>query len=240
MNLLIASATFRSTRGALVFKRTFTTKRQPNTRPRSAVIPTAAVHLRQIILPNTWRGRRGLNAAKHFWANGVKRLSGKEPPAGSLTDKPLLLYMDDRSTTIVTGVLWGQANQIKFTKHHPLGQRLWSIAHPIPWSEKSRWIRWPTYIFVCFYSSLFLFWFFWRVRVPITGRWQFQCLPLQSPPPKGSHRELNLGEEAANRLLSRDDPRRTRVRQILARVLLASGLEHLEWTLLVLDAPGKL
>ncbi|KAL8742141.1 MAG: hypothetical protein Q9184_008299 [Pyrenodesmia sp. 2 TL-2023] len=241
MNLLVASAaSFRSIRGALLSERTFATKKKPSTRPRSVAIPSTSNCLQQITLPNTWRGRRGLNDAKKFWAKGVKRLSGTEPPAGSLTDKPLLLYIDDRSTTTVTGFLWGQTNQIRFTKGHPLGQRLWSIAHPVPWSKKSRWIRWPTYIVVGFYSSLFLFWFFWRVRVPITGRWQFQCLPLQSPPPNGSHRQLNLSEEAAGRLLSRDDPRGARVREILARVLSASGLEHLAWTLLMFDAPNIL
>ncbi|KAL8928981.1 MAG: hypothetical protein Q9208_001424 [Pyrenodesmia sp. 3 TL-2023] len=238
MNLLVASTSIRSNRGALGFRRTFATRRKPSTRPRSVAIPSTSHSLQQIILPNTWRGRKGLRAAKEFWANGVKKLSGKEPPAGSLENNPLLLYIDRTPTTASNGILWGQANQIRFTKDHPLGQRLWSIAHPVPWSKRCRWVRWPAYIVIGLYSSLFCFWFFCRIQVPITGRWQFQCLPVQSPPLRGSHPQLALSEGAARCLLSPNDPRRVRVRAILARVLLASGLEHLEWTLLVFDVPN--
>lgn len=242
MRLLVLSTSFRSSRCSLVLERTFATKRKPTARPRSVAVPAASNFLQQIILPKTWRGRRALKAAQEFWANDVKKLSGKEPPAGSLEKRPLMLYVDHAPTAITTYIISGKANQIRFTKVHPLGQRLWRIAHPVPWSKRSRWVRWPTFFCLTLYSSLFLFWFLCRVQVPITGRWQFQCLPLISPPPKGTQRtqrRVDLTEEMRSRLLDSNDPRRDRVRKVLVRVLLASGLKHLEWLLLVFDDPGK-
>ncbi|KAL9635660.1 MAG: hypothetical protein Q9204_002549 [Flavoplaca sp. TL-2023a] len=148
--------------------------------------------------------------------------------------EPLLLFIDDRPTAKATTI---RPNAIVFTRTDELGQKLWKIAHPIPWSTKSRWIRWPVYFVVGLYSLLFTLWYFYRERVPITGRLQFQILGLYSPPPKGTPLKISYDEDVQKVLLADDDPRMMRVRSILDRILSASGQEHLEWKLTVLDCP---
>lgn len=199
--------------------------------------PQISSHLRQIILPNTWKGRRAAEEAKRFWIKTINERDGQERARTSPQPKePFLLLIDDRPIANVTTT---RPYGIVFSKKDELGQKLWKIAHPIPWSKKSRWIRWPIYYFTGLYSLVFLLWFFCRERVPITGRRQFQCLPLQSPPSKGNPLELLCDEHTMKILLAENEPRVLRIRSILDRVLLACRLDHLEWTLIVLDTPGE-
>lgn len=199
--------------------------------------PQISSHLRQVILPDTWRGRRAAEEAKRFWIKTINVRDGKEQAKKSpQPKKPFLLLIDDRPIAKVTAT---RSYGIVFSKKDELGQKLWKMAHSIPWSKKSRWIRWPIYLFTGLYSLVFLLWFFCGERVPITGRRQFRCLPLQSPPSKGNPLEVLCDEHIMKILLAENEPRVVRIRSILDRVLLACGLDHLEWTLIVLDTPGE-
>lgn len=195
-------------------------------------------HLRRIILPDTWRGRRAARKARTFWIKEFPSLGNNAPPMQNPKPKePFLLFIDDRPTAKATTV---RPNGIVFAQRDQLGQKLWKIAHPSPWSKKSRWIRWPVYFIVGLYSLLFTLWYICRERVPITGRLQFRIHELHSPPPKGTPHKVAYDEDIQKVLLADDDPRVVRVRSILDQILVASGQEHLEWKLIVLDFPGEL
>lgn len=135
--------------------------------------------LRQIMLPDTWRGRRAVRKVRKYWFDELKKLTGKEPTTKDPTtyEEPLLLYIDDRPTTKLTVVSSGKLQVIVFIPTDKIGQELWRVANLIQWSERSKWIKYPTYAIVGLYSSLFVLWFCNRDQVPITGRWQFQCIP---------------------------------------------------------------
>ena len=195
-------------------------------------------HLRRINLPDTWRGRRAARKARTFWIKEFPSPGNNAPLMQNPKPKePLLLFIDDRPTAEATTI---RPNAIVFAQRDQLGQKLWKIAHSIPWSDKSRWITWPVYFVVGLYSLLFTLWYFCRERVPITGRLQFQIHELSSPPPRGKPLKIFYDEDVQKVLLADDDPRVMRVRSILNRILVASGQEHLEWKLTVLDCPGKL
>lgn len=98
----------------------------------------------------------------------------------------------------------------------------------------------PIYISLGLYSILSLFYIFSLDQVPITGRWRFQCFPIENPKLlEDDNEDYIIG---SGRLpTSGDDPLMLRMRQtrsVLDRLLSASGLSHLEWGLLVIDTPG--
>lgn len=194
-------------------------------------------HLRQIILPDTRRGRRATGQAKNLWIQVFGASAGNvQTNENPNPIEPLSLLIDDRlmresTITCPYGIVFARSDQI--------GLKLWRIAHPMPWSMRSRWIKWPTYILAGLYSLLFTLWFFGRERVPITGRKQFRCYPLQGPPSRGNHFSVVSNENTAKFLLAENEPRVVRIRSVLDRVLLASWLDPLEWTLFVLDDLGE-
>ncbi|KAL9601438.1 MAG: hypothetical protein Q9219_002504 [cf. Caloplaca sp. 3 TL-2023] len=201
---------------------------------------SASTYLRLITLPNTWRGRRGERQAKELLIGQFKQDHGHEPPPH--IPGQLQLFIDDRPSTTATNLY---QDGIVFSRDHELGQKLWSVAHPIPWSKRSRWIRWPIYLLTVFYTSLGTWWYFGREQVPITGRWQFQCLPNTKPLPKGilvdsGFKKVIEQMVLANKdeFLANDDVLVARIRSVLDRILRASGLAHLDWTLWVMDVPG--
>lgn len=130
-------------------------------------------------------------------------------------------------------------DSIVFARSDQFGRKLWKIADPKPWLTRSRWIKWPTYIFAGLYSLLFTLWFFGRERVPITGRKQFRCHPLQGPLSKGDRFGVVYNENTDKFLLAENEPRVVRIRSVRDRVLLESGLDPLEWTMFVLDNLGE-
>lgn len=197
--------------------------------------------LRQILLPDTWRGRRAVRRTRQYRLDGLKQLTGKEPSTEdqNLDKGPLLLYIDDRPTTTSTVLSSDEPPAILFASTDRTGQELWRIANPTPWSQKSKWIKYPTYAIVGLYASLFVLWFCYRDMVPITGRWQFQCMPIQKPPLKDGKSETILTLfEGQEPVLSEEDPRLVRMRRtraVLNRIMVASGLGHHEWTLNVVE-----
>jgi len=223
-----------SRRSSLCHFRTFGTDTQ---RSRNAYIPDSPNHLRQIILPNTWKGRIAAEQAKQHWVETFKALTGKGPPPTAPGNiGPLLLHIDDRPTFVKSEFY---LNGITFTRDDESGQRLWRIANPVPWFQKPRWIRWTTYALVGLYVSLALFWITHRERVPITGRRQFHCVQLPSPLRKEAGQPLTIDEKAKEFLIPVDDPRALRAQSVLDRILSASGLDHLQWHLVLLNNPGK-
>lgn len=225
---------FSCIRASSLVTRNFASARERNSGGYFPKIPKLASSLRRIVLPDTWKGRRAARRAKQHWVDITKDLTGSEPPKNAPGHKePLLLFIDDQPTTSKTTIY---PHAIVFRQEDDLGQRLWRIAHPIPWSEKSCWIRWPTYALVSLYTSLFIFWLICRERVPITGRRQFRCLPVQT---LLHTQELPVGENEKERLLPDDDHRVVRAQSVLDRVLLASGLAHLKWKLVVLNEPSE-
>ena len=223
-----------SRRSSLFNFRTFATDTQ---RSRSAYKPKLPDYLRQITLPDTWRGKWAAAEAKQHWIEIFKELTGKEPPPtapGNIT--PLLLHIDDRPSFVKNEL---SLDGIVFTQDNELGQKLWRIANPVPWSQKSRWITWTTYALVGLYVGLVLFWITHRERVPITGRKRFQCVQLPSPPRKEASKPLIFDEKMKGVLIPDDDPRALRAQSVLDRILSASGLDHLQWHLLLMDTPGK-
>lgn len=223
-----------SRQSSLCLSRAFATDPQGS---RSPHIPKPPDTLRLINLPKTWRGKLGAFEAKQYWMKTFEELTGKEPPENAPgRTSPLILLIND-SPSFVKNEL--SQDGIMFTYYDELGQKLWRIANPLPWSQQPRWTRWTTYALVGLYAGLALYWITHRERVPITGRKRFQCVHFPSPPNKEVSKPLIFDETAKGILVSDDDPRVLRARSVLDRILSASGLDHLQWHLLLMDTPGK-
>lgn len=244
MSLLFAFSTLRSIRRTFPTARTFRPDQQPNgvaykhssERPYQASKPVKQL---PSVLPNTWRANRAAREAKTLWINNVKKVTGKGCSQHTANDgQPLQLFIDHRPEITHTK-FFSNPNAIVFPRSSSLGQRLSKLAHSTPWSERSRWITWPTYALVAFYSLLFMLYILCRERVPITGRSQFMIVPLVMPPSKDSGFHLQFHDDMMKMFVPEDDQRVARAHSVLDRLLSASGLSHLQWMLLVLDAPGE-
>ncbi|KAL8995979.1 MAG: hypothetical protein Q9169_004395 [Polycauliona sp. 2 TL-2023] len=222
-------------------------------------------HLRQIRLPDTWRGRRELEQAKILWDRtfhvgvGINRVGKGHKPR-----EPFLLIIDDRPTARATTA---RPNAVVFSRNDLFGRKLWEMVNPMPWSEalrlialaacrsclklwkkanrvpfkeRSRRVKWFVYYFGGLYSLVLFMWLMEQERVPIIGRWQCQMFPQTSPPPKGTPVSIYCSDvERARLYLHPNDPRAKRLRSILDRILVACGQDHLKWTLLVQDDPDN-
>ncbi|KAL8955520.1 MAG: hypothetical protein Q9193_006664 [Seirophora villosa] len=245
MSLLFGINTLRLIRRTFPTARTFVLDRQPNgvaykhssERPYEA---SESVKQLPIVLPNTWRANRAAREAKTLWINNVKQATGKELSGHTANDgKPLQLFIDHRPETTYTE-FFSNPNAIVFPRTSSLGKRLSKLAHSTPWSERSRWITWPTYALVAFYSLLLILYILCRERVPITGRSQVMMVPLEMPPSKDSGIHLRIHDDMMKMSVPEDDPRVARAHSVLDRLLSASGLSHLQWRLLVFNAPDIL
>ncbi|KAL9629367.1 MAG: hypothetical protein Q9204_005313, partial [Flavoplaca sp. TL-2023a] len=92
------------------------------------------------------------------------------------------------------------------------------------------------------YLSLGLFCVFSCDQVPITGRWRFQCFAAENPKLLEDENADMLvgaaGKDFAGFPSSDEDPRLVRMKQtrlVLDRLLLAGGLSHLQWNLIIID-----
>ena len=108
-------------------------------------------------------------------------------------------------------------------------------------ARKFPWSRYPINIALGLYSILSLFYLFCFDQVTITGRWRFQCFPIENPRLlEDDNTDLYLG---SGRLpSSNDDPRMLRMRQtrsVLDRLLSASGLSNLEWNHMIIEPYGE-
>lgn len=224
MSLLFGLNTLRSIRHTFPTARTFGPHRQPNgvaykhssERPYQASKPVKQL---PTVLPNTWRANRALREAKTLWINNVKKVTGKGLSGHTANDgKPLQLFIDHRPETTYTK-FFSNPNAIVFPRTSSLGKRLSKLAQSTPWSERSRWITWPTYALVAFYSLLFMLYILCSERVPITGRLQFILVPLVKPPSKDSGFHLQIHDDMMKESVPEDDQRVARVHSVLDRLL---------------------
>ncbi|KAL8884661.1 MAG: hypothetical protein Q9192_006793 [Flavoplaca navasiana] len=103
------------------------------------------------------------------------------------------------------------------------------------------WIRCSASMAIGLYLSLGLFCVFSSDQVPITGRWRFQCFATENPKLLGDENADMLvgaaGKDFESFPSSDEDPRLLRMKQtrlVLDRLLLASGLSHLQWNLIII------
>lgn len=122
----------------------------------------------------------------------IRGLDGKEASSGrTWSDGLILLLIDDRASFATRNYT---LEGIRFTEDDKFGQWLWKVASPIPSSQQSRWIRWPTYAIFGLHSSLLLYWLAHREHVPITRRQQFQCMRHSTPPPQGGEHTIGVSQ----------------------------------------------
>ena len=225
-------------------------------RPPGSYKPKSTAHLRQFILPDTWRGRIIACLANRHWRNVWKNSEGQTRPKNESCEKgPLSLYFDDRPTA---SPIVATMDSVICAWRSNLVRLLWRIAQPVPWSTKSRWIRWPAYLGICFYSIIFLIWIKSTEDVPITGRRQCRFFAFELPPLKEHDEDLSISktldeeisqidnphhkavlEDFKSRLLLDEDPRVKQLCSIMDRILSASGLKHLRYLLCVVEDPSK-
>ncbi|KAL8779130.1 MAG: hypothetical protein Q9213_007091 [Squamulea squamosa] len=224
-------------------RRTFATRGQqtrnapqPSRKPVNPPQPPRTSNfLQRISLPNTWRGRRAARQAKDYWIESNKEFNGEEPPQDCPGwTKPLPLFIDLKPATPNTLI---GLDSIVFHPDNEFGQKLLRIANPIPWSKRSRWIRWPAYGVAGLYSSLVLTWIYCRETVPITGRSQFRCVPTANPPLKEESHEWTADADLREYLLPDGDNRVIQAQRLLHKVLATSGLGKYRWNLCVVNVP---
>ena len=218
--------------------------------------PNSIAHLRQFNLPDTWTGRIIACLANRHWRNVWKNSKGQTRPKNEPGEKgPLFLFFDDRPTA--TAIL-ATTDSVIFAWRSNWVRLLWKIAQPLPWWTQSRWIRWPAYLGICFYSIILIVWIKSTENVPITGRRQCRFFDLTLPPLKENSENLSIFktleeeisqiddphykavlEDFQSRLLLDEDPRFKQLCSIMDRILSASGLGHLRYLLCVVDDPSK-
>ena len=194
--------------------------------------------IRLIDLPKTWRGRRAESDALKHWEEKLKELAGKKgEQVVARRKQPLVLEIDITPTSTTTEF---SPSGIRFASNDALGSRLYRVANPVPWSNKSRWIRWPTYLFVIWYGAIpIIFCFNWE-RVPISGRWRLQIFSQsQVEAPTATIDSHSYPENGTARISEEYKLRVEHVRAILAKIVRASGLENTKWCLNIEDAPGE-
>ena len=218
--------------------------------------PKSRAHLHQFNLPDTWRGKIIARIAKHHWRSVWKKTKGQTPTKNAPGERnSLFLYFDGRSTT-TTSV--STPDSLIFAWNSIRGRLIWTIAHPLPWSKKSRWIRWPAYLAICWYSIILLVWIRCTEYVPITGRRQCRFIPVTQPPLRADTEPKSVDEILNTSIHQSDDPRVRayiadfksrllpdedhRVRQacsIMERIVSATGLGHLRYLLCIVNDPSK-
>ena len=128
-----------------------------------------------IQLPNTWRGRKAKLEMVELWEEGLRDGLGRRAEQ-IIAERKEPLILKTESALIGTTRIF-RRDGIIFTSTHPKAQELLRIPSVVPWSRKSRWVRWITKFFLGYYAStLLIFCLYWD-RVPISGRWRLGCVP---------------------------------------------------------------
>jgi hypothetical protein len=106
------------------------------------------------------------------------------------------------------------------------------------WKAKHGWELWFVRILVFFVVCLVVFAIAHIQRVPITERLRFNFLSDWVVRRDIATYEAPIKEMEAS-ILPEDHPMSIMVREVLQRLLPSSGLEHLDWKVLVVEGPGK-
>ena len=208
----------------------------PKAEPIAAQLPQQGSSVRQIILPSSRKGIKAAQKAADHWATKLKESSGHDP---ILPKDPLMYAIDSDPSSEITKLY---ANGIVFAHDNPFGQELWRIANPVPWSARSRAVRWSVCGAVLYYGGLFLLWAYNHENEPITGRWRFNWV---SP---SRYAKLQQEERSENDkriqaftsyLFPENHPWTQTLSSVLARLTTAAALDDIEWQLHVVNAPGN-
>ena len=208
----------------------------PRSGRTAAQLPQQESSVRQISLPGS---RKGINAAREaadYWATKWKESSGHDTP---LPNNPIIYHIDFDPRSDITQIC---PNGIVFAHHHPLGLKLWRIANPVPWSARSRTVRWSVYGAVLYYGGLFVLWAYNHENEPITGRWRFNWVsPSKFAKLQQQERsEIDKGINAfTSHLFPENHPWTQTLNSVLARLTTAAGLDDIEWQLHLVNAPGN-
>jgi len=188
----------------------------------------------EIILPQTRKGVKAAKKAKKFWTERWDENRHMRTPT---EDLPLKLLVDRRELQYLNNTTRTFCDRIIFSLNDDLGKELWRIANPTLWSERPRWVRWYVYTVAFATLGMACFWCSHQEQVPITGRWRFNFYPTTIE--TKLLRALALREmEKEHNALPGDSPEVRWATEVLQTLIPSSGLEHLEWRVRVLDAPG--
>lgn len=224
---------------------------------------------RYISFPNTRKGRKAQHEAYEYWAsfwNPVPEV--QKPLVFKIAERKLpessIVFSVSRE-----GIIFPVGNERAeryWRLDHPLSPleklqrwRIWlyggsslplsakfqwlvSGPSPHPWSEKSRWIRWPIYGLIC--TLLLAPVIIWNAleQVPLTGRWRIRLTPdwLWAEYLKSTRR---LGHESLGEYSTKAkplaEPQFSRVNGIIERILLSCGLENAVRQIYLVDGLGK-
>ena len=218
--------------------------RSPRTPDKSAIVSafrsistqrTPGVHY--IRLPDNRKGRKAAKEATDYWKAQWRILNQQDPPR---LEENLYFIIDTNPSTKSTILC---PNSIVFAKNNELGQRLWRIANPIPWSKRPRIVRWPVYGFAVYYGGLFLTWLFCHEEEPVTGRWRLKWVS-QSKLEKIKHLERQAFSEAMQAAEASAKPdsytASQLMRSVFDRLTAVAGLDDITWEFQFIEAPGKL
>ena len=195
--------------------------------------PRKSQTMQQIILPRTWLGYLGSKYARHCWRRiWVMDMTENPSSANWARNQDPLLYISSDPAVNKTSIT---PEAIIFDQDNSSGQILWWIGNPIPWTQRSPWLRWPIYVLGGLYGGIFLVWILNRKEVPITGRSQFHLSWFEVE----QGEKTGVAKETRTVIIPDHHPIVIRIRSILIRILLASGLDPWKWTLVVLNASGS-
>jgi len=195
-----------------------------HTNERKTASPKWPEHIKEINLPDTEEGREALSEAKETW----QREWGKYDPKGlamSLGARrrvmdggtPFQLYINSSITGNVATF-----DGLAFHSEDEAGKRFWSIANPEPWSELFATI---TLLLLC--AGVFLY--SQRQRGPVTEQMPIKITIDQVPSQDSDFRMERLHPLRQLHLL----------RVVLERLILSSGLEHVQWHINLVNAPRE-
>lgn len=75
-------------------------------------------------------------------------------------------------------------------------------------------------------------------EVPVSGRRRFNCYSEEAVEEQGSIMYNNIMADARNAIIPSWEPRARMVERVMKRLIPASGLEHVDWEVYVINSPG--
>lgn len=195
-------------------------------------------HIKEVILPDTEEGREAISVAKETWQN---KWDKDDPKGLSLSLKarqevlkgktPFYIVINSKAT-------WNSVSfdGLTFYLGDERGKRFWNIANPISLLDLG-WVRKTLFAAALFFLGLGTFCCSNLESVPITGRLRFNFNPGFLA---GDSDAYTAQLHALGQFLVPDrDSRVIALTEILEKLIPSSGLEHLEWEIYLVNAPGK-